>query len=816
MAIITTQSNSSTVVGVGTELTASVNLNGALMEMLATVYSNILLAAIRESIQNACDANRNNNKSLSEIMVTVPTKANPMFSIIDRGKGMSKEFMETTYLSFGSSTKAGNNGAAGGLGVGRWAAYGYIRECYIITTHESDMIERTYFQYQGEDNMPKVQLASEKPGTVAGTQILFPVKESDVVKAHLILAWLKEIMQLTLNDSFSTDFYLESPLPEYSGFKFHLGDKDPFLKDVYVYPFQGGRIQYSGFGLQTGSLLVTTNKDKGVGGLPFNVNSSMGGIFSEGCIIEVPMSLNIPFMPSREEIKYTDEMNELLARINSVTEEVVVERVKELYDSPCLTSKQELCKLIGGTDPRAPKGYFAYICREGTYLNEKFHSALKEATGGIIWTGRLVFKDPTLRSLELPDCDYRYLAPLAKTMNMATFVDGSLSISANKSYVPIKFALTKLPILVVNDVPTGGLTRFRHWVKSKKECSSTAYLFIASKGSNPDEAMVNAEGLNSCYANSLSIIRTSSLPVVKSFVGTKVLRRAPLSERLVTYSFAKNKQEDSPFGLLTGNGDSPDVRCWIQKDGSTIQGFKPGFSLNSLVKDYGLNFVNEVYRFNELYLLTSKQVKELNEVKSRLCESGHFEMPYEEFDDDPESQEILELVKVVKSYVHFEDKVKDYLQTPEIQSVIKGEEYYSVAWCSQLGLLCEALAETPRLNLIATKFDNEISKFVDIVSSEIKIKPYSVSSFLIRQCRRLTFLPFEELETDSDERKEMIRSINLLTENGTVDYREAFEDLLIKFPLLRTVRFSSDFRGEDKQFKACFDHLCEALALLYH
>jgi len=177
MAIIAIPSNGATVQAMGPELSASVNLSAALMDMLSTVYSYGLLAAVREAIQNGCDAARRKGLSFRDgVLVELPTADNLVVSFTDRGAGMTHEFMTSTYLAFGSSTKAGDNGSAGGLGVGRWAAYGYIREAYITTTSETEMVERTYFQYQGSDGTPKVSIASETPGTTAGTKVFFPIK----------------------------------------------------------------------------------------------------------------------------------------------------------------------------------------------------------------------------------------------------------------------------------------------------------------------------------------------------------------------------------------------------------------------------------------------------------------------------------------------------------------------------------------------------------------------------------------------------------------------------------------------------------------
>jgi sensor histidine kinase regulating citrate/malate metabolism len=123
------------------------------------------MAAIREAIQNGSDAARRAGRSFSEgVQVLLPTPSNAMITVIDKGTGMTKEFMEKDYLSLGSSTKGGDNGAAGGLGIGRWAAYGYIRECYITTCHAGQF---HLLQFQ-----PWRHAVASSSGTVVGEGVL--------------------------------------------------------------------------------------------------------------------------------------------------------------------------------------------------------------------------------------------------------------------------------------------------------------------------------------------------------------------------------------------------------------------------------------------------------------------------------------------------------------------------------------------------------------------------------------------------------------------------------------------------------------------
>lgn len=429
MAIIAVSNQQAKVQAKGEVLNATVNFSGALMEMLATVYSNIVLAAVREAIQNGCDAARRKGLSFAAgVTVLLPTKENPMLTVIDLGSGMTRDFMETVYLSFGSSTKAGDNGAAGGLGVGRWAAYGYVREAYVTTTEESEMIERTYFQFQGPNGTPQVQLASESAGETAGTRVYFPVKETDIGEVYRAVAWLKAVMALTMGDSFTVDKpgLLPVGLPKFSGTRLELGDEDDTLKGIVVYPMMDPALQYSRDGLVSGSLIVLTNQKAGVGGLPFHARITKNeSVFNSGMIIEIPMSFNVPFMPSREEVKYTDEVLALMGRIDKVAMQMAIVKARDLFNAHSMDSKTQLSKLLGVAENWHS---LCFSARMGGIWAEP----MRKATGGENWRGVLKLPATPLIAAHGGTMSIQYVTE-SRRLTRAFSSSGYLVISSAKS-----------------------------------------------------------------------------------------------------------------------------------------------------------------------------------------------------------------------------------------------------------------------------------------------------------------------------------------------------------------------------------------------
>lgn len=796
MAKIATESKQAEVVAQGEALSATVNFSGALMEMLATVYVYILMSAIREAIQNACDASKRAGLSFSEgVTVLLPTLSNPVITIIDRGSGMTKEFMESPngYLSFGSSTKAADNNSAGGLGVGRWAAYGYIRECYITTCHESDMVERTYFQYQGDGNKPQVQRASEVPGKQTGTRVFFPVKEHDVEEAYRAVAWLKEVMQLTMGDSFTVDKpqLLPNVLPEYSGVPLELGDVDPGLAGVVVYPMQGSALKYNRQGLQDGSLVVLTNKEAGVGGLPFHVQTPTDAhsVFFKGMVVEIPMSFAIPFMPSREELKYTDDVNHLLKRIDAAAMKAGAAMAERLYSSPSLADKAKLTRLLGANGDTWHA--MATSARSTTPSHELFVSA----TGGVAWQGQVYLPIPpgfwsadlSVRYSHNGDYSLKKVFGEVRQMAVSNGQGGSTRIFFN----PVKPV-----VLVVNDVKTGGTQRFREWLDSLKG-NSTSYLLISGS-----EALEKAELLNAEFGNELSILRTSSFPAAARVIkGKSSVSKLSTRSSLTYYSVSDSKQMQETMSFTSALGSRESRRIWLSKDGGRLFGFDDKITLSNLTSAYGggLESLLTELGVDRLYLLNPKQTDELLKLKETVDAEGWLDMDETALGGDEDARAAIADAKNVAGWQHFEDALMEFIDTPLVQDALAGRVPIEIQGSYQLTNLCKALAKKPRMELVGTRFDKVISRYVDVLSGTVHVLPTEAAEAKRRyvfNALRTVGNNLEPTEHDSDERKRLIEVARSVYQAGYIDYARAWRELCEMFPLLVAVQSSFDSNNE--------------------
>jgi hypothetical protein len=779
MAEIVTAHQPATVVAKGAEMKATASVSGALMEMLATVYVYILMAAIREAIQNGCDAARRAGLSFSEgVQVLLPTTANPVITVIDQGSGMTKAFMEAEdgYLSFGMSTKSGDNGSAGGLGVGRWAAYGYIRECYITTTHESDMVERTYFQYQNAEGSPAVSLASEVPGKTVGTRVVFPVKESDLTEAYRAVAWLKEVMQLTMGDSFSVDSpaLLPKYLPPYSRVPLELGEVDPGLKGIVVHPMQGDALKYGRQGAQPGSLVVLTNHEAGVGGLPFHVQSpgDTYSVFSKGMVVDIPMSFSVPFMPSREELKYTDEVNALLRRIDEAAAKALLATTQALYDAEDLESKADLTRLVGASEAWH---WFALAARDSKCPQYKDMEAV---TGGRAWTGKITLRCPTDmgRDVRLKVWDSRF-----DSLREARTWGGKVSTKQGKDFHTVMFNPTTPYSLVVNDVDTNGQTRFRRWAAGQ----NGHFIFFTAK--TPEQALEAMEGVNAIYGHALPVIKVSSMPEVeRKVVGTTVVRT--FARGGLTFYCRKAKKQESAVMSFTTEG-AP-TRLWLEKDGSQIAGFDTGVALGHLQSDWqgGLNEVLDAMKVDRLYLLTPKQAAELRAAQADLADVDRVELGDLAADGDEDASTSLANAKALDTWKTFDSAIVDIMQHPAVADVVSGKRATKLTQDSLLLGLCKALARAPRMELTGSPFDKAISPYIDVLSGKVHmVEDVSKQHEKLHQGLKKIGENLKVEDTDADDRKEMKRILSTLEEIGHINYQGAMDDLKARFPLLRAL-----------------------------
>lgn len=143
------------------------------------LYSDKMLAPIREYSCNAYDANIENNKKDTPIRVTMPNSHFPEFKIRDYGKGLTYDEMVNIFCSYGESTKRTSNEYVGQLGIGSKSGFAY-GDNFLVTSYKDNTktVYNCVLDKAGAGSL--LQLTTETCDDPSGIEITIPVKLNDI------------------------------------------------------------------------------------------------------------------------------------------------------------------------------------------------------------------------------------------------------------------------------------------------------------------------------------------------------------------------------------------------------------------------------------------------------------------------------------------------------------------------------------------------------------------------------------------------------------------------------------------------------------
>lgn len=145
-----------------------------------TLYSDKVLAVLREYASNAWDAHRSVGKHELPIEVTIPTGEEPTLRIRDFGPGLSREEVFTVYTQYGASTKRDSDDAVGMLGIGSKSGFAYSDSFTITSWHGG--LRSTYVAALDESEKGVINLLAEESckKSETGVEIQIAVRSSDI------------------------------------------------------------------------------------------------------------------------------------------------------------------------------------------------------------------------------------------------------------------------------------------------------------------------------------------------------------------------------------------------------------------------------------------------------------------------------------------------------------------------------------------------------------------------------------------------------------------------------------------------------------
>jgi hypothetical protein len=210
---------------------------GAIFSILTeSVYSDIMGAGIREIISNAVDANTR-SKSNRPILISQPTKFNPVFSVRDFGPGLTHQEIYDLYTSVGESSKKQIEDEIGFFGIGAMSPFAYV-DSFTVISYQNNKA-RTYSIFMTESGIPDIAYIKEDPtNNFNGLEVLYSVKTSDIStfngKIHNTVKYLESTKWDWKDGGFKPAFYKDE-IKASNNFVINIDDKYYISNKIYSY-----------------------------------------------------------------------------------------------------------------------------------------------------------------------------------------------------------------------------------------------------------------------------------------------------------------------------------------------------------------------------------------------------------------------------------------------------------------------------------------------------------------------------------------------------------------------------------------------------
>lgn len=160
--------------------TFSIKANAKAFAILSSgLYTDKILAVIRELACNAYDAHVAVGKADEAFEVHLPNQFEPFFRISDLGPGLSEEDIYGLYTTYFASSKTDSNDFIGALGLGSKSPFSYA-QTFTVTSRYGGQ-KKVYTAFLTEEGMPSIVKMSEEDWTgPTGIDVQLAVKSNDI------------------------------------------------------------------------------------------------------------------------------------------------------------------------------------------------------------------------------------------------------------------------------------------------------------------------------------------------------------------------------------------------------------------------------------------------------------------------------------------------------------------------------------------------------------------------------------------------------------------------------------------------------------
>ncbi|APH74117.1 hypothetical protein [Aquibium oceanicum] len=270
------------------------------------MYSDKILAPVREISTNAFDAHLMVDKNDVPFELMAPSTFNPYFMVRDYGPGMSQEEVETRATTAFASSKRDTNNQVGMIGIGMMSPFAYTKQ-YTITCYDGEF-QRDYVCYLDAGEEPNVSAMEPVPSTEPrGLKVMFPVKQEDIYRFQAAISKVMigfDPMPKILNEAWQPG----RPVDLMTGSNFRIVKSD-MIKRPYV---------------RQGCVLYPLDAEQ------------IGGEYHDN---QLPIILDVPIgtasvSTSREQLGYDETTKANLAKIWKATMEDIQASIQRTLDEP--------------------------------------------------------------------------------------------------------------------------------------------------------------------------------------------------------------------------------------------------------------------------------------------------------------------------------------------------------------------------------------------------------------------------------------------------------------------------------------------------
>lgn len=295
--------NTGTLGGPSKTMTIQRDAMAHIMSVLTNLYSDAILAVIREYSTNALDAMREAGIN-RPISVVLPTDYKPTLVIEDYGVGMTTDEILGLYSSYGASTKRGTNEQTGMLGLGSKSALAYSSQ-FTVRSRKGG-VETAALIYLNDKGEGEIKIVDTKATNETGTRIEIPVIPKDIhsfrkAAEKLFIFWNPE--DVTVKGVTQPYGVTEKDWTWISK-NIAIAPKGLLDKDNYSWRYNDGK--------------VTVVQ----GGVPYPIDPAKLSDAAKALYNDLPTNINdlvfiapigsLQFVPSREALYYTNNTNAAL------------------------------------------------------------------------------------------------------------------------------------------------------------------------------------------------------------------------------------------------------------------------------------------------------------------------------------------------------------------------------------------------------------------------------------------------------------------------------------------------------------------------